>query len=648
MQDPLPQNLSSAAEEAPDADAVVRFGASSDRMKLCVVGYVPARGRGRTVDAELIAEAARRAGVAASLEPKALARVVDLLRAGKDARTVVIARGVRPGSPRDARLEPLADLSRPVFTGMAIGRLHPARFPAEGCDLAGNPVAPACPGPPETLGVPPDAGCVLGRDGVLSSTSFGLVEVCGGAVRVRPAVQVSPDRLTVTGTIHDRNALGERVVASHIKAELARLGVAGDARLIARALDEAWTRRQPSRDAVLARGLAPRHGRDAWLELLVQEREAVGTLDCRGCMDWRERGFHPAAEAGQEIARLHPPGEGVPGVDVFGRDLPARPGRDLAVEAGGNVEAAGDGTLFRALAPGVVRMWRGRLEVSELLLVPGDVDLSTGNIRLRSGSVRVRGSVRAGCAVEAPDCVLVDRVVEDARIEAGGDVNVAWGLCMDPAGETMVRAGGSVFASFAQNARIDAGEDVVVARYISRSDVKAGFNVRAEGWVRVTGARGRIMGGAVVGGAGIEAYEAGSSLGVPTVLALTREGEDARALVAEKRRLRAEERRIVESLAVLMRGTVASLTPEQREGIRTLSAQRTDILGRICEIGKRLAELAREYLARAADGRVVVRGVAHPGVVVKMGGQTLRLVQPVQSCQFLWDGQARRIRTAAL
>ena len=57
---------------------------------------------------------------------------------------------------------------------------------------------------------------------------------------------------------------------------------------------------------------------------------------------------------------------------------------------------------------------------------------------------------------------------------------------------------------------------------------------------------------------------------------------------------------------------------------------------------------AREYLARAADGRVVVRGVAHPGVVVKMGGQTLRLVQPVQSCQFLWDGQARRIKTAAL
>jgi len=58
--------------------------------------------------------------------------------------------------------------------------------------------------------------------------------------------------------------------------------------------------------------------------------------------------------------------------------------------------------------------------------------------------------------------------------------------------------------------------------------------------------------------------------------------------------------------------------------------------------------LAREVVARAEGGRILVRGVAHPGVVVKMGGKSLRLTSPVQSCQFFWNGSKRRINMAAL
>ena len=642
--------LCGAPADGPDADAVLRLGASTDRMKLIVSCYTPARGRGRPLDAGLVALTARQTGIVAPLDPAAVDRVVEMLAAGRDVREVVIARGDKPRPGCDARLDPLAELARPVFPGMPFGRLHPAQPPEPGRDLLGHVVAASGKSDPAVLAVPADAGCVLGPDGVVKATAYGLAAVEDGEVRVRPLIAVSADRLAVTGVIYGHDAVGAKVTASRIEAEMQRLGVGqwADVGRIIAALEEAWEAPEPVADVLLAQGQPPRHGTDAWLELLVAERLDVGRLDTRGRMDWRDRGFTPVVEAGQDIARLHPATAGVPGVDVYGQPLPARAGRPLALKPGRNVEALEDGALFRACAPGVVLAGQGVLDVSDLLVIPGDVDLSTGNIRLQKGSVEVRGTVRAGASLEVPDSVLVGGAVEDAVVSAGADVSVAGGIVMAAEGATEVRAGGSVSAAFAQNARITAGEDVTVQRYIARSDVQAGFRVRAGGYVRVTGAKGRIMGGTVVSGQGIEAYEAGSPLGVATVLVLTREHEEARALIAEKHRLKEQSAQIAEVLRGLTPEKASQLTAEGRHKVRELLAQREEAARQIQALGRRLAVLAQEAMDLMESGRVVVRGVAHPGVVVKMGGASLHLAQAVQSSQFSWDRANKAIRIGKL
>lgn len=641
--------------DGPDRDALVGLALSADRMTLAVGCHTPARGRGHAVDETALRQAARRAGVEAGLDPEAVRRVLALLASGGDPRKVVLARGREPVAAADATLTPLLDLTRPVPVGAVFARLQPARQALPGRDLTGTPVPPAQADPPHDLLLDREAGCRREPDGRLTALTTGMVRVADGQVRVAPLFVVADDRLTVTGTLHGFDAQGQRFILSRVEQELERLGVSFgiDLDAAARALEEAWATGRAAPDVVLARGRAPRHGEDERLEMLVEEKNALGKLDSQGRLDYRERGFSPVVEAGEEIARLHPSTPGEAGMDVFGQELPARHGRPLGLRLGRGVEAApDDDALLRATATGVVLHLRNVIEISDLLVVPGNVDLSTGNVRVRQGSVRVRGGVGSGFAVQAPHSVLVDGTVEDAAIECGGDLVVGGGIAMS--GEARdgarsedgpgIRAGGSVRALFAQNARVTAGGDVLVVRYIAHSDVHAGFMVRAGGSVRVTGGSGRIMGGTVVAGRGIETSEAGSPMGVATVLVLSQEVPEAKPLVDEKRALKRRIAQIDTGLAKLTPERIAALTPARRKTLDQAIELRRALAARVAKVGQALAELARTLMESVEAARITVRGTAHPGVVIKMGGTALRLEEPLRDVAFTWSRRTRSIK----
>lgn len=642
-----------ADAEPDEGDALVGVALSADRMALAVSCHTPARGRGRPVDGPALRRAARRAGVSAELDLRAVERAVELLASGGDPRGVVLARGVKPVAARDAMLEALVDLGRPVTPGMAFARLHPAREARPGRDLTGAPLAPPEAPAPLDLAPGPGAGCRLGADGVLVAEVAGMVRVADGAVRVAPLLEISEDRLRVEATLHGFDAAGARMTLSRVEQELERLGVVQGIDLDAatRALEDAWATGRAVPGVVLASGRAPRHGENERLEMLLEGRNALGRLDSQGRLDYRERGFSPVVEAGQEIARLHPPTPGEPGVDVFGAEVPARHGRPLGLRLGRGVEPdPGDGALLRATLTGVVLHLRNLLEISDLLVIPGNVDLATGHVRVRQGSVHVRGGVGSGFAVQAPHSVLVDGTVEDAAISCGGDLVVRGGIAMSGEGPAPgaegpgLVVGGSVRALFAQNARITAGGDVLVARYIAHSNVHAGFMVRAGGMVRLADTGGRIMGGTVVAGRGIEAGEAGSVMGVATVLVLSQDAPEAKPLVDEKRALKRRLAQIDAGLAKLTPERIAALTPARRRTLDQAVEMRQALRARVDALGRALAELARTLIETVEAARITVRGTVHPGVVIKMGGAALRLEEPMQGVAFTWSRRTRSIK----
>lgn len=633
-------------------DAVVRFGATRDRMKLGLSCYTPAREGGRALDAALLSEMACEAGLDACLDPEAVAQAVELLLAGEDARSVVLARGKPPQPPRDAWVELLGDSNFPVFSGQAFARLHPAEPAMPGRDVTGAAVPPDGDSPrPKDFFLRPDAGCELDGEGFLRAARCGLVRLDEAGLRLEPVLQASKDRLSFGGAVYARDFLGRAVTAAHLKDELDRQGVAVgfDQQAAAAAVAAAKASGAAVPDVVLARGRAPEHGKNGWLEFFQIQREKVGTMDTSGRVDWRNRGFSPVVEQGGDIARLHPPTEGSPGQDVFGEVVQPKPGKPLVPRLGRGVEALEAGMLLRAKTTGVVLWAKNVLDVSELLDVSGDVDYSTGNIRVLQGSVHIKGNVRSGFEVEAPGSVLVDQAVENARITAGGDVTVRGGVFMSGAEGAFIKAEGAVIAAYSHNAHITAGGDVTVAHYITSSVVQSGYRVRSGGRVRVTDAKGRIMGGTVVCAEGLEVYEAGSSLGVATTLAVSPESPELRALILEKRQIKTLLAEVEKAYGFgPAEEVLARLPAEQRPDALVRLEEAATGRKRLPSVTRAMAEVAQAALAGMSLAGIRITGVAHPGVVIKMGGRSLTVDRPLERVRFLWSEERREIFMTSL
>jgi hypothetical protein len=632
-----------------DADATLRFGASPDRMKVGVSRYVPAKGSGRPLTVDLLRKAMAEAGIVARMDEERAAEVVRLLLSGKDVCHIVVARGVRPHNAQDAWLELACDLDWPVLPGQVIGRLHQAVPAQEGLDIAGNHVPPADPREPRVLAVA--GGIAQDRDGVLTAKVAGLVRVTEQRIELVPLVVISADKLSATATLYAKDAQGAAMTAEGMVLVLASQGVNFGIQLesILAGLAQARSSNRAVEGVLAAQGQAPAHGENGRLELLRREQADKEPQDEKARLDYRQRGLFSVAEQGQDIARLRPPTKGVPGRDVTGAVVPARDGAALRLTLGKNVESLEDGALLRAKIPGVVLAGKASLDVSELLSVPGDVDYGTGNIELSQGSVHVAGTVRTGFTVQAPGQVLVEGMVESARVIAGGDVIVRGGIFMSGDEAAYVQAGGSVTAAFTHNAMVQSGGDVTVTMSMVGSKSNKGSRVTCEGFLRVTDPKGRIMGGTVVSAKGIDVFDAGSDRGMATTLALSHETPEISGLVKELRELKALRAR---AMFVVGEGdgttALARLRDERRTEAEDILSRRDSIEARIKQIQRRLAEMAQEHLERVASARIIVRGTAYQGVAIKMGGCSLYVERPLEHCVFSWHVQNKEIVTGSL
>jgi len=635
--------------DAADADAAVRFGGTPDRMKVGVTSYLPARGQGRPLSVDLLRQLLAEAGVTAPMDEKNAAEVVRLLLAGQDARAITIARGVRPQNAQDARFELFGAAQFPVFPGQAFGRIHPAVPAQAGRDVGGNPVPPTDEHAPREIAAA--GGIATDRDGVLTAQLAGLVRLSEGRVELEPLARVSDDRLQATATLYHRDALGGLVTPEGMVAALSSQGIVFGIQMeaVIRGLGQASAENRAVEGVVVAQGQAPVQGAAGWLEAICEGSGCVEAPDENQRMDYRNRGQFPVARKGQDIARLRPPTKGVPGRDVYGKEVASRDGAALRVQVGKGVEALEEGTRFRARIDGVVLAGKSSLDVSELLNMTGDVDYGTGNILLSQGSVRVGGTVRSGFTVEAPGKVLVEGMVESARIIAGSDVLVRGGIFMSGDEAAFVQAGGCVTANYTHNAHVQAGGDVTVALAIVGSTANKGSRVTSGGSVRVTDPKGRIMGGTVVCAHGLDVFQAGSERGMSTTLALSQETPEIAALIKEMRELRVLKER---SMFVVGEGdgavALARLPGERREEARDLLGRRDSIESRLRQIQRTLAELAQEHLERVAAARIAIRGTAYPGVAIKMGGCALYIERPLDRCVFSWDAKNKQIVTGSL
>lgn len=261
-------------------------------------------------------------------------------------------------------------------------------------------------------------------------------------------------------------------------------------------------------DLIVAKGKEPVQGEDARIEYSFNT-EAHRHPEQRedGSVDYFHLTTINHCRKGEVLARIIPEKLGEDGHDVYGKSIKPRDVKRQTLKFGRNIELSEDKRSISSMVDGHVSLVDDKVFVSDVYEVQ-NVDVSTGNLEY-DGSVEITGDVAANFEVKAGGNVIVNGLVEGARIIAGGNIVIAKG--MNGAGKGYLKAGGDIIVKFLENTRVAAG-GFVEAEAILHSRVSAGNEVK------VDGRKGIIVGGYVQAGSRVSAKVIGASMGAATIL----------------------------------------------------------------------------------------------------------------------------------
>ena len=240
---------------------------------------------------------------------------------------------------------------------------------------------------------------------------------------------------------------------------------------------------------LVAAGVAPEKGDDTRFELLVADaRDRTPRVDDKGLIDFREQGDIPTVMAEQPLMRRIPPTSGTAGRNIRGDLIEPVAGTNelFAENLVGAYVAGDDANLLRAVFTGQpVRCGNG-VNVESVLQLRG-VNMATGNIAF-DGTVNIEGEVMPGMKVNATGDIVVSGVVDNAVLDAGGNIRVAGGIIA----KSRVRAGGAVAVRFVENAQVLAGTNIAIEDSALQAELQANNQIIVG--IKST-QRGRLAGG---------------------------------------------------------------------------------------------------------------------------------------------------------
>jgi len=259
----------------------------------------------------------------------------------------------------------------------------------------------------------------------------------------------------------------------------------------------------------IAAGKNPENGKDGVLEYQGDfETSQIPTYLENGSVDYYERKNFFSVKTGQIIAIYHKAVKGLTGKNVLGEDISAYDGKELPLPVGKNVIVSEDGNNITADTDGIVEIRKGKICVSDVLIINGDVDLSIGNINV-PGNLKITGNVASCISITVSGSVEIMGTVEAATITAEGNVNIKQGV--SGADKAVIKAGKNVAASFIENATVFAGQNIVANSIINS-------NVECMDSIIAAGTKGVIYGGKVKATNKVSAQTIGSPADIPTVI----------------------------------------------------------------------------------------------------------------------------------
>lgn len=398
-------------------------------------------------------------------------------------------------------------------------------------------------------------------------------------------------------------------------------------------LEDSPKYRQP---ILVAEGTRPQNGNDASIlfNFEVDKTQIHLKESTDGRVNFKELGLIQNVVAGQPLARKIPAQNAVPGRTVTGKILPARNGKDIPMPLGKNVRVADDGLTILAQINGQVLNVAGKINVEEVFTVQGDVNLKTGNVMFL-GTVVVLGNVEDGFTVKASGNVEVHGNVAKSELVAEGDVIVHQGITGKSGG--FVQAGKNVWAKFIENAKIDAGESVIVSDGIVNSEVTANKRIICQG------KRAALVGGHYRACEEINAKTLGSPVGGTETVCEVGYDPKSKARMDQLNQHLSQIKRQMEDLEKNI-STLQIIKKQRKVLPEEKEATLQEALGRKAELAAEAAGITKELDAISAylgnlkvRGKVSVSGKVHPGVKIVIKDISEELKTEMKGLTFYLD-----------
>jgi uncharacterized protein (DUF342 family) len=443
--------------------------------------------------------------------------------------------------------------------------------------------------------------------------------------RAKVATTISKDFMAASVLLRAPQKEEAAITVDEILEELDRAGVVFgiDKDVIQKAVQQA----EYNAPIKVATGRKPQKGVTA---SFVYHFDTSETLN--GHIDYKDINFIQNTEGGALLVTKVPATPGQPGMSVLGKEIKGPNGRDLQFNHGTNTEVSDDGLKLHATASGAIQFQHGKVSVSDVISIKGDVDHNVGNIDCR-GSVRVTGHVKAGYNLKLDGDLEVNGNVEDCNLDVGGSIYVKGGFFGEGSG--VMKAGGDITVKFAEGQKMISGNDITVGGEI------VNCRVIAKERVVVKGRRGKIIGGEVNAGREIRASVLGSDAGTATHLTvaydhnlMTRHSQ----IIKEMRRLADDDERIKEALISLYRLQMdGKMTPDQQAAMNKLEQFQKDLPGNLESLEQQKADLEEE-MKQFADAQIVAEETIYPGVRAQFGIVYREINEDKERCKLNLDG----------
>lgn len=438
---------------------------------------------------------------------------------------------------------------------------------------------------------------------------------------------ISLDKMKVTCRFYPPSINGRKMDKNEIIGDLVfhkiKFGIMEDV------VEEFVNNRQYCTDYVIAIGKQPRHGTDAKIEYFFNtNRSLQPKRNEDGSVDYKELNTISHVHEGDLLARLIPEDPGESGQNVLGEEIKPRTVRTAKLEYGKNIAINEDKTEITSEVTGHAALTQGKVFVSNVYEVGADVDNSIGNI-VYDGSVSVKGNVKAGFSIKAEGDVVIEGVVENAYIEAGGQIIVKSGIHGMHKG--IMKAGTNVIAKFIENAKVTAG-GYVEAEIILNSDVAA------NGAVRAHGKKGLINGGTVRAGSTIEAENLGTEMGTFTVLEVGVD-PDKKMRYVELQKLIAQSTKELDDMKVILDNyskilkSGNHLPADKMKYVQNLAYSYKVKAAEIEPLREEMRAIHLEMM-QANQSYVQVNNKAHPGVNIAISDMTYNVKTIISYSKF--------------